>query len=198
MKCLWPNKRLNLETKKTLIMKFKYLVALFFLLSFLSGISVAQTADSKELRIGWISQFPVQDMKSLQPLADYLEKKLKAMGFTKVRIVISGSIHSMAHLIDRDKVDIFFDSVLPTLGVHQITHMDFLLRQWKNGIKEYHSVIFVNKDDPAKDLQDLGGYALAMVKPYSTSGYLVPRYFLEQKGMSLKRMMDESENHLQG
>lgn len=174
-------------------MIFKFFLLLLLVWTLTPGIVRAQSTPPKELRIGWISQFPDEDMKKLQPLADYLEQKLKPEGYTNVRVVITGSIHSMAYLMRRNKVDLLLDSALPTLAVDQITNLDFLLRQWKNGAPEYHSVVFVKKTDPAGRLEDLGGYAVAMVAPYSTSGYFVPRYFMEHHGMKMHRMAREDE-----
>lgn len=174
------------------MMKYSILISLILL--FLAPVyPVHGQTSPKEIRIGWISQSPEEQGKKLEPFADYLEKKLKPSGFENVRVVISGSVHSMAYLIDRDKVDLLFESIMPTLGIAQITDMDYLLRQWKNGLKEYRSVVVVQNEENIQNLKQLKGYAFAMYKPFSSSGYLLARYHMEKEGMKFHRMKRADE-----
>jgi phosphonate transport system substrate-binding protein len=47
----------------------------------------------------------------------------------------------------------------------------------------YHSVICVKSDSPYESIQDLKGKSLAFADPNSTSGFLVPTYYLRKMGM---------------
>jgi phosphonate transport system substrate-binding protein len=47
-----------------------------------------------------------------------------------------------------------------------------------DGSSGYHSVIWVRKDSPYQSIEDLAGKSLAFADPNSTSGFLVPTYYL--------------------
>jgi phosphonate transport system substrate-binding protein len=47
-----------------------------------------------------------------------------------------------------------------------------------DGSSGYHSVIWVREDSPYQSIDDLAGKSLAFADPNSTSGYLVPTYYL--------------------
>jgi phosphonate transport system substrate-binding protein len=52
----------------------------------------------------------------------------------------------------------------------------------KYGNLGYYSVIAVKKDSPYRSLQDLKGKAFAFADPNSTSGFVVPSYYLRKQG----------------
>ena len=60
-----------------------------------------------------------------------------------------------------------------------------------DGTKGYHSVFYVMKDSPYKDLQDLKGKNLGLVDPNSTSGYNMPLYTLDKRGIDPKVFFDK-------
>jgi phosphonate transport system substrate-binding protein len=47
-----------------------------------------------------------------------------------------------------------------------------------DGSSGYHSVIWVREDSPYQSIEDLEGQSLAFADPNSTSGFLVPTYYL--------------------
>ncbi len=52
----------------------------------------------------------------------------------------------------------------------------------KNGNLGYYSVIAVKKDSPYQTIQDLKGKTFAFADPNSTSGFLIPSYYLRKQG----------------
>ena len=52
-----------------------------------------------------------------------------------------------------------------------------------DGTKGYYSVIYVKKDSPYQNLDDLKGRNLGLVDPNSSSGYDVPLYALDKLGL---------------
>ena len=60
----------------------------------------------------------------------------------------------------------------------------FLLR-WKEGVAQYHSVFIVKNNSSIKTLNDFVGKTIAFEAPESTSGYLLPKAYLVQKGFKL-------------
>ena len=65
-----------------------------------------------------------------------------------------------------------------------------MLREWKNGVAEYHTVIITRKDSGLKTLSDLMGRKFAFEDIGSTSGYLIPRAALEDAGLRLLPLPD--------
>jgi phosphonate transport system substrate-binding protein len=50
---------------------------------------------------------------------------------------------------------------------------------------EYYSVIFTKRNSGIKSLQDLKGKTIVFEDPGSTSGYLMPKLFLQRSGLKL-------------
>ena len=53
-----------------------------------------------------------------------------------------------------------------------------------DGSKGYYSVFYVKADSPYKDIQDLKGKDLGLVDPNSTSGYNMPMFALNKRGIN--------------
>jgi phosphonate transport system substrate-binding protein len=165
---------------------------MFFFLA-VAGLGGIPSGWSKDLRLGTVTEFPAEDLPKFQALADYLQKKLQASGVEWVKIVLPESIRAMGHLIQHGKMDLLFASPMVTAAIDQIGEINYLLRQWKDGVPEYHSVLFVKKDGPIQKISDLQGFAVAMESPYSSMGYLVPRYFLGKAGLNFIRIYRAGE-----
>ncbi|HEY9387501.1 MAG TPA: phosphate/phosphite/phosphonate ABC transporter substrate-binding protein, partial [Nitrososphaeraceae archaeon] len=60
----------------------------------------------------------------------------------------------------------------------------FLLR-WKEGVPQYHSIFIVKNNSSIKTINDFAGKTIAFEAPESTSGYLLPKAYLVQKGFKL-------------
>ena len=63
-----------------------------------------------------------------------------------------------------------------------------LLRRWKGGKAEYRSLIVANKAGAPDRLQDLRGKIIAFEDPESTSGYFLPKLFLQRNGFKLTQV----------
>lgn len=59
----------------------------------------------------------------------------------------------------------------------------FIIDVNSDGTKGYYSVFYVRKDSPYKKIEDLKGKNLGLVDPNSTSGYNMPLYALNKKGI---------------
>jgi phosphonate transport system substrate-binding protein len=60
-----------------------------------------------------------------------------------------------------------------------------LLRRWKGGLADYYSVIFTRSDSAVKRVEDLKGKTIVFEDAGSTSGYLLPKLFLQKRGLKL-------------
>lgn len=60
----------------------------------------------------------------------------------------------------------------------------FVIDVNSDGTKGYYSVFYVKKDSPYQKIEDLKGKALGLVDPNSTSGYNMPLFALDKRGIS--------------
>lgn len=146
------------------------------------------------LTIGTISDRPSKKLKWYKPFAKYIEKKLKEYGIEeKVNVRFAKDINHMKKLIENGKIQIFIDSVYPSLKVCLEGICEPALIRWKNKVRSYHSLIIVRKDSSIKNTNDLVGRKIAFDEPWSTSGYFVPVVYLLERGFKLIELKSISE-----
>ena len=165
------------------------MVGRILVFSFLSFFFVAflqlHLTEAESISIGSISDKPNKEIKKFLPLAGYLKSNLQSEGIDQVNVVIARDIYMMAAKIKEGKVDLYIDSPFPVMVVSRISGSRFLLRRWKKGIDEYHSVVFVRKDSGIDSLDQLKGKMIAFEEPFSSSGYFLPKMFMEREGSVL-------------
>ncbi|MFQ5780018.1 MAG: phosphate/phosphite/phosphonate ABC transporter substrate-binding protein [Nitrospiria bacterium] len=174
-------------------MMSKHIVGLWIVL--VSGIMFAwpQMTWARPIRVGSIHDEPANENKKFFPIVRYLAKELESEGINGGKVVVASSIPQMAALLRDGKVDLFIDSPFPSLAVSGLSRSKFLLRRWKKGQREYHTVIFVRKDSGISRLDQLKGRMIAFEVPFSTSGYFLPKIVLIQKGFKLELKREASE-----
>jgi len=144
------------------------------------------------LQIGTTSETPGQEFKTFSPLAAYLGKELQAEGITSAQVVVGRSLSESAKLIRDAKIDLYIDSPFPSLAVSHFSGSKLLVRRWKNGVGEYHSIIFTRADSGIGRLENLHKKVLGFETPYSSSAFFLPKMVLLQKGFKLMPMDDPS------
>lgn len=159
------------------------LLALVFITSTNSERALA--LDGKILVFGRVHDDPVRSIRDRQEFVDYLAKKLAPLGITGGRILVVDKINMLAQALKEGKVDLFHDSVGPTLVLSKRTGSIPILRQWKYGAAEYDGLIVVKKSSGIKSLADLRGKVIAFEEPHSTSASILPRMLLEEKKLKL-------------
>ena len=147
--------------------------------------SVPQPPEEQAIVLGDISDDPAEVIDGTQPLAIYLADQLGKFGITTGRVRIAKSIDEMAELMKNGEVDLYFDSTYPATIVSDTSGANIILRRWRFGVDEYHSVIFASKESGIESLDDLNGQMLAFDAPYSTSGYVLPAVHLTENGLNL-------------
>jgi phosphonate transport system substrate-binding protein len=164
----------------------RFLVFVGFLLLVLVFVAPASfSAEGKLLVFGRSQDDPVRAIRDRQEFVDYIAKKLQPVGITGGKILVVDKLHLLARDIREGKVDLFHDSVVPTMVVARQSGAVPILRQWKYGEAEYDSVILVRKNSGIDSLNDLKGKVLAFDEPHSTSAHVVPRMFLMEKKLKL-------------
>lgn len=137
------------------------------------------------IHVGTISTEPTAEIKKFLPFARYLAKELQPEGIDQGKVIVANNISQMANFFRERKVDLYLDSPFPTLAVSRLSGSKFLLRRWKKGVAEYHSLIFAKNDGVISRLEDLRGKIVAFEEPFSSSGYFFPKVALMQEGFKL-------------
>src|SRR3990170_1382272 len=158
---------------------------LFLLLAF----GHALAAEERFLVFGRVHDDPVAAIKYRQGFVDYIAKKLAPLGITGGRVLVVEKMHLLARAIKEGKVDLFHDSVVPTMVLSKWSGSIPILRQWKYGEAEYHSVILVKKDSGIDTLTDLKGKVIAFDEPHSTSAHVLPRMLLVENKLKLVQVI---------
>lgn len=139
---------------------------------------------NNQITIGTIDSEPKEKIYKFQILADYLQKKLMKKN-TKVNVEIAKDISTAVQLINSKKMDIYIDSVYPTLLVQKDTDMTTACKRWKKGKEGYKSFIFTKKDSDIEKISDLKGKTIVFEDKYSTSGYYIPKKAILNEGLIL-------------
>ncbi|MDH3229402.1 MAG: phosphate/phosphite/phosphonate ABC transporter substrate-binding protein [Alphaproteobacteria bacterium] len=155
------------------------------------AVAPAHAAESgQRLVLGRISGEPHKHLDRLRAMADYLAVHLADSGISGVDVLITESPERMRSLLQEGKVDLFSETAFVALDFMNDGTARPLLREWKKGVAQYHSVVVVRKDSGLESLNDLVGRKFAFEDPGSTSGYLMPRAALEDAGLKLWQLPD--------
>lgn len=142
-------------------------------------------AAGRSIVLGDISDDPGEVIEGTQPLADYLAGRLADYGITDGQVTVAASAEEMIELLKNGEVDLYFDSVYPATLIGDASGARPILRRWRFGVEEYHTLIFASRESGITSLDDLPGSMIAFDNPYSTSGFAVPAVFLIENGLAL-------------
>jgi phosphonate transport system substrate-binding protein len=144
----------------------------------------------KTITLGLVSETNQQDIaEHFRDLARYVARKLSASTDAEGQVVVARSLSELAKLLDQNKVDFFMESPYPTYVVNQVHGAaKLLLRRWKGGKAEYRSLIATTKNAGINRIQDLRGKIIAFEDAESTSGYFLPKLFLQRNGFKLSQV----------
>ena len=160
-----------------------------YLLWFLGVLIILVSHSAYPLSIGTITEKPTWKYSYYRELADYLQRRLGE----RVRVVFADSMERMRELVGNGEVDVFIDSLYPSMKVCLKDLCKPLLIRLKDGVRYYRSVIFVRSDSSVRSIKDLRGRMIAFDEPFSTSGYFVPIILLIENGfrpIKLETLLD--------
>ena len=159
----------------------------FMILAALITIGGPQDAGGESLRvtIGRISEKPREHFLRMRALADHLAAELASDGVTGVDVVLVDSLEEMRELMASGRVDIISETAFMALSLVESGVAEMVLREWKQGVPEYHTLFFARADAGIETIDDLSGRTIAFEDPGSTSAYLIPRAVLENAEFDL-------------
>lgn len=121
-----------------------------------------------------VSDNPQKVIDRATPLADYLAANLGEFGISTAEVRVASDFDTMVQWLNDGEVNLYFDSPYPVLRASNEAGAVPILRRWKDGISEYHSIFFTLGDAGYESLADLSGQMIALDEIVSTSGYLMP------------------------
>lgn len=142
-------------------------------------------AQQRILVFGRVNNDPVKSVKERQELVDYLANKLARLGIGGGRLLVVDKMQLLVRALKDRKVDLFHDSVVPTMALSRWSGSLPILRQWKYGVADYSGIIVVRKNSGINTLADLRGKIIGFDQPHSTSASVLPRMLLEERKLKL-------------
>lgn len=140
------------------------------------------------LVLGRVSNNPRKDYQAAKALADYLAAGLGGLGITGAAVQFADDSDKMTALLRGGAVDLVSDTIFAALQYEHETGATLLLREWRDGLPSYRSILFKRQDSPIESLSELPGRKVAFERRGSTTAYMVPRAELETAGFRLHEL----------
>ena len=162
---------------------------LILALAFVS-VARAQTSgkfEGKTITLGLVAEANQKEVEQhFQEFVRYLAEKLSPGTKLEGRVLAVSTQPRLATLLNERRADFYLESPHPTYLINSVYGAGKLvLRRWKGGMADYHTLIFTKRDGQTKRLEDLPGKIIAFEDPESTSGHFLPKLFLTKKGFKL-------------
>ena len=109
---------------------------------------------------------------------------------SEVKVVIAETPEKMGEMLRKGDVDLFSETPFVAFDLMEAGLAEPLMREWKRGVAEYHSIIIVRGDDEIRSLEDLEGTKNRLRGSGSTSGYFCRAMALEAAGLTLEELDD--------
>lgn len=147
-----------------------------------------ETVEAKRLTLGMVSETHRKEIEEhFRDFVGYVARKLSSGREIEAKVVTAATPLELAELLKQRKVDFYMESAYPTYVINSVHGAGkLLLRRWKSGMAEYYSVIFTSTNSGIKRLEDLRGKTIVFEDPGSSSGYLMPKLFLQRRGLKLR------------
>lgn len=173
--------------------KYNFIISAILLLSCLAPCVViaADTGTQQSLSIGLISSKPQKRINQTTPLVDYMVSRLPE--YSQGKIYVNESISHMAGMLKTGAVKMVVTTAYAGLLIEKKSQAEIAAIRWKQGVDNYHSVIFSRKDSAIKTIQDLNGHTIVFERDSSTSAFFIPSIFLLNQGLNLQRLHSTQE-----
>ena len=125
---------------------------------------------------------PAENAQTLQRSADELARALSERIHLPVRASVTLDYTTLVESMRSGHVHFGWLTPSPLVLAERLFGVRVLLTQVRRGKPTYFSAIVVRDASRFHSLDDLRGASVAWIDPTSTSGYVIPRYLLLQRG----------------
>ncbi len=153
-------------------------------------LTVTSAAASREvprgqtLVIGKVSDKPRKHYKRLRPMLDYAVERLADQGIRAGEVVMARDNEEMIELLRSGQVDWVTETAFSALRYVDDAGARVLVRKWKKGVPEYHTVFITRRNSDIHTLSDLTGRRLALEDPGSSTAFFLPVGALLDTGLT--------------
>src|SRR5215831_4140631 len=120
---------------------------------------------------------PGKIIRESKPFIDYLEKETG----TKVELAVPTNYAAVVEAMASDRVDIAYLGGFTYVQVSARAGAKPLVQRQED--QTFHSLFITQPDSAIRSLGDLKGHSFAFGDVNSTSGHLMPAYFMRQRGV---------------
>jgi phosphonate transport system substrate-binding protein len=163
-----------MRLKSQLILTFALIVNIAFFTGCKTSSSTGQSSQ-QTLRLSLIpTTDPGKIIRESGPLVEYLEKELGA----KVELTVPTNYAAVVEAIANDQVDIAYLGGFTYVQASKRAGVVPLVQRERD--QNFHSLFITHSDTGINSLADLKGHTFAFGDVNSTSGHLMPEYFMRQ------------------
>ncbi len=144
------------------------------------------------IELGTLGYNPLDTLRLYHPLCDYLSAQLREQRI-RVEPACAVSVPHAIEMLREGSLDVVIDSPLILYHIARRVELDILLRRWKGGVANYHSVLVARNDSGISSLEQLKGRMVALEDSWSTSGYFLPAALLREAGLKLSQKSTPQE-----
>ncbi|HEY7546288.1 MAG TPA: putative selenate ABC transporter substrate-binding protein [Blastocatellia bacterium] len=155
------------------------LLALLALVAFLLAAGCNKsTVQTPTLRLSMVPNTdPGRIVREGQSLVSYLERETGA----KVELTVPTNYAAVVEAIANDQIDIAYFGGFTYVQASARAGVLPLVQRERD--QNFHSLFITQSNSPINSLEDLKGHAFAFGDVNSTSGHLMPEYFMRQAGV---------------
>lgn len=140
------------------------------------------------LVIGKVTHDPKKLYRYLKPIVEYAASHMKVLGIRDVKVLMAKNNRQMVSYLRQGKVDWLTETAFSAVFFKEKAGAQYLLKKWKKGVAQYHTLFFVRKDSDIHTLSDLKGKTIAFEDRGSTSAYYLPASILIEQGLTLVQL----------
>jgi phosphonate transport system substrate-binding protein len=152
--------------------------ALILTLAYLTGCKTGRSTGPPSQQTLRLSLIPTTDpgkiIRESGPLIEYLEKEIGA----KVELTVPTNYAAVVEAIANDQVDIAYLGGFTYVQASKRAGVVPLVQRERD--QNFHSLFITHSDTGINSLADLKGHTFAFGDVNSTSGHLMPKYFMRQ------------------
>lgn len=148
---------------------------------------------NQTLVIGKVTDDPKKQYKRLKAMADYAVAHMGDLGIRQSQVLFAKNNAIMIRYLRQGKIDWVTETPFSAVQFVEKGSAEILLRRWKKGVAQYHTIMFARKDRHIESLADLRGKTIAFEDPGSTTAFLLPAATLIKEGIPLVQLATPRE-----